>query len=263
MSDTPPGWSMQMFGDPHASPVLLIHSIATSSRIWLPQVGAWSRHLLCLAVDLPGHGQTAEDTAITSIDDYADTLMAQIGYRSVSIVGLSLGGMIAQACALRYPERVGSVVIADSVSHTPPAAAEMWASRLNKASAEGMSSQSEDTLARWFTASFRAENPLTVAWIRSLIEDTRLGGYRSAVRAIQKLDYFDRLFQVRCPALIVTGSEDPVATPALATATASRIPGARVSILPGAAHLSNIEQPLRFTEAVGEFLYDIHVGNRA
>lgn len=260
MSVTPSGWSMHRSGDPGASPVLLIHSIATSSRIWLPQVGAWSRHLLCLCVDLPGHGETAEDAGINSLDDYADALMAQIKYPSVSIVGLSLGGMIAQACALKYPERVASVVIADSVSHTPPAAAQMWASRLNQALAEGMSSQAEGTLARWFTASFRAENPLTVAWIRSLIENTRLGGYRSAVSAIEKLDYLDRLADIRCPALVVTGSEDPVATPALANAIASRIIGARAIILSGAAHLSNIEQPLRFTETVGKFLCDIHGG---
>ena len=117
-----------------------------------------------------------------------------------------------------------------------------------------MQSQLEETLSRWFTPSFRSQSPLMVDWIGSLIELTQVEGYRIAVQAIQRLDNFDRLSDIRCPAMIITGSDDIASTPDVARAMASKIPGAVDCILQSAAHLSNIEQPIRFSEAAGKFL---------
>lgn len=247
------GSALVYYGHEDSPPVVLLHSIATRGEIWMPQMGPWAERFQCLTIDLPGHGNSAP-TAVDSLEDYAEVVMAQVPFRRFSIVGLSLGGMIAQACALRHPDRVRSIVIADSLARTPPAAAKLWDSRLIRASAEGMNTQTEDTLSRWLTASFRAENPLTTAWIRSLIEGTSLKGYASAIQSIQKLDYEEQLLNIGCPTLVITGSEDPVATPAVASSIASRIPGASLAIIPGAAHLSSVEQPVRFTEIVGKFL---------
>jgi 3-oxoadipate enol-lactonase len=247
-------WSHRTAGRPDAPPVVLLHAIATSSEMWLGQMDAWSQRYRCIAVDLPGHGQTPPDPQIESIDDYADALMRQIDDPRVSIVGLSLGGMITQACAIRHADRVDRVVIANSLFQTPAVGVQAWQGRLHTAENEGMASQSADTLARWFTPSFRAANPQVIDHIRSLIESTDLEGYRTAVRAIQRLNYADALSTIRGPVLVVTGSEDPVATPAVATALAAKIPGAHLQVLVGAAHLSNIEKPHEFKELVADFL---------
>jgi 3-oxoadipate enol-lactonase len=252
-------WWIREFGPEDGAPIVLLHSIATNGSMWMPQVGPWAQRFRLLLVDLPGHGKTPPDSQLKTLDDYADRLMEIIPNQTQSpltIVGLSLGGMIAQACALRHPRRLKALVIANTLAQSSAQAVEVWNARIKTAGAEGMRSQTADTLIRWFTPNFRSQNPLTLSWIQSMIESTSLEGYRQAAQAIQQLNHLERLSEIKCRTLVLTGTDDPVATPALARGMAERIPASSIQLVESAAHLSNIEQPVRFAEIVGAFLQD-------
>ncbi len=123
-----------------------------------------------------------------------------------------------------------------------------------------MESQVVPTLGRWFPDEFRACAPLTVEWIADMIRATQPAGYAAVAESIQHLDYLDQLADIRHPTLVVAGSQDKGATPEIAGDMCSRLRNGRLLILPNAGHLGCVDQPVAFTERVGEFLLETSRG---
>jgi 3-oxoadipate enol-lactonase len=244
-------------GPRDAPAVVLLHAIATDSDLWAAQIPAWSQFARILAVDLPGHGASAPRPQIDSLDQYAHALaelLASVAIKDVSIVGLSFGGMIGQAFALNYPQRVRSLVLSNTSARTPAEMKETWARRKQAASTQGMHAQVATTIERWFTPQFRERAPLQVERVANMIRRTSYDGYAAAIEAIRGLDLLDRLSALEMPVLVVGGLQDAAVTPQTIEALAQRVPKAKTLLLEDAAHLANIEQPTAFTEAVGQFL---------
>lgn len=244
-------------GPRDAPVVVLLHAIATSSELWAAQIPVWSQFARIVAVDLPGHGASAARPHIDSLDQYAHALAELLASHSigdVSIVGLSLGGMIGQAFALSYPQRVRSLVLSNTSARTPPEMKEVWARRKEDALIYGMDAQVAATIERWFTPKFRQSAPLHVERIANLIRQTSPEGYAAAIQAIRGLDLLDRLSALDMPALVVGGRQDTATTVQVIEGIAGRLPNGGTLLLDDAAHLANVEQPLAFTENVGRFL---------
>lgn len=240
-----------------APAVVLLHSLATDATSWRLQMPVWSQHLRIISVDLPGHGASTEAGADPELEDYAAALATTLDALEVgrvTLVGLSLGGMVAQAFALHRPDRVRSLVLAHTSAQTSPTVREIWAARLAGLTEQGMEGQVHGTLARWFTREFAATAPMTVDWIAGLIRRTSPEGYVAAIHAIQGLDYLDRLAQITMPVLVVAGAQDTAVPPTLASEMAERLPKGELHIIDRCAHLGNIEQAVLFTERVGLFL---------
>lgn len=255
MSDTITSW--QDIGPRSAPVVVLLHAIATNNDLWAPQIPVWSQSFRLLAIDLPGHGASKPRPHINSVEAYADALAQLLLSESIkdaSFVGLSLGGMIAQAFALSFPERVRSLVLSNTSARTPPAMQAVWSQRKEQALLNGMESQVASTIERWLTPQFIARAPMDVARIAGMIRNTTIEGYVAAIEAIQRLDLLDSLSGLPIPALVITGRNDPAATPQVAASIADKLPDSRLSVLDDAAHLSNVEQPVAFAETVGAFL---------
>lgn len=249
--------SWRITGPRSAPVVVLLHAIATNLELWAPQIPVWSTRFRVLSVDLPGHGESEAQPRIQSLEAYAaalERLLTRESIATASLVGLSLGGMIAQAFALMFPERVRALALCNTSARTPPQLREVWSQRKQAALEHGMASQVSATLERWFTPSFARSSPLHVARIARMIERTSVEGYCSAIEAIQRLDLLDELPRLEMPALVVAGRDDKAATPEIAREIAARLHDARLVILDDAAHLSNVEQPVAFTETVGAFL---------
>lgn len=257
-------WNMnrlacQSEGLESAPAVVLLHSLATDASLWRFQTPVWSPHLRLISVDLPGHGRSAALDTNPTLDAFADALIFTLdawGVKKAAFVGLSLGGMVAQSIALRFPERVRSLVLAHTSARTSESMQQIWASRITMLADLGMEGQVQGTLARWFTTEFSARAPLTLEWIASLIRQTPPDGYADAVRAIQRLDYLERLSGVAAPALVVAGAQDTAAPPAAAAAMIERLANARMFVIERCAHLGNVEQAALFTERVGAFLLE-------
>jgi len=150
-------------GPRDAPVVVLLHAIATCSELWAAQIPVWSQFARILAVDLPGHGTSAPRPQINSLDQYAHALaelLASAGIEDVSIVGLSFGGMIGQAFALNYPQRVRSLVLSNTSARTPAAMQETWSRRKEHAATHGMQEQVATTIERWFFSCMT----LPIAW---------------------------------------------------------------------------------------------------
>jgi 3-oxoadipate enol-lactonase len=244
-------------GPAHAPVLVLLHALATHSEIWRPQLAAWSTAFRVVRIDLPGHGASPPPAGPMDLAAYATQVgeaLDALAIERATLVGLSLGGMVAQAMALQQPQRVQALVLAHTSARTEPAVREVWQRRFEQFERHGLQRQVAPTLERWFTRTFAAACPLTMDWVAAQIRTTSPAGYAAAVQAIQALDHLDRLADIPVPALVIAGDCDAAVPPPLAAGLAARLRRAELLVLEDAGHLGNVQQPLRFTEAVGRFV---------
>ena len=237
----------------------LSHSLACDSSMWDPQMTALTQHFTVLRFDTRGHGQTTapQEAAAYSWDHLSGDvlgLLDVLGIQRTHFAGLSMGGMIGQQLALRAPERIARLVLADTSSRYPAAAVPIWDERIRLVREKGLGVLVDSTLERWFTAPFRAAHPEVTARIAGLIRATPPDGYIGCGRTIPTLDITQRLHGLAIPTLVIVGAEDAGTPPAMAQEIAEAIPGARLETIPAAAHLSNIEQAEIFNRLLLEFL---------
>lgn len=242
-------------GPDDAPVVVLLHSIATSAAMWEAQIADLATTCHVLAIDLPGHGMSAPLAGEPTIADYAEAVMATLdalGVDTAALVGLSFGSMIAQHIGACYPHRVSALVLSNGVAWAAPAVGTLWKERIAEAEREGMGSQVEPTLERWFTAAFRSDHAREVDRIRKLVASTSLQGYCQAAKAIASLDNRRLLPQITAPVLVIAGEADAAAPAAVIAAMAGAIPGSTLQILPG-AHLLNVELAREYSHTLIEF----------
>ena len=243
---------------PADAPVLtLSHSLAASLEMWEPQLPALAKRYRVLRYDTRGHGGSEAPPGAYTLATLADdvvALLAALEIPRTHFIGLSMGGMIGQTLALEHPELLESLVLADTASRIPPETGPIWDQRVATAETQGMAVSVEETIARWFTAPFIAESPEVVDHIRALIRTTAPSGFAGCCRAIQDLDYTDRLQEIRLPTLIIVGENDMGTPVAASEVMHQRIAGSKLVVLGPAAHLSNIEQAEEFNRNVTAFL---------
>jgi 3-oxoadipate enol-lactonase len=244
-------------GQPGRPVVTLSHSLATSLEMWRPQVAALAEHFQVLRYDMRGHGASEAPDGPYSIEMLAEDvkgLWDALGIERSYFAGLSVGGKIGLMLALNHPERVGGLVLCNTTSRIPPDGRLIWDVRIAQVLAGGVESQLEATLRRWFTDDFRRTDPETVAWITSLIRATPPQGFIGCCQAIRGFDVTARLGAIDTPVLLLPGEKDPGTLPAYSETIRERVPAARLTLVPDAAHLSNVEQAEFVTAAMLEFL---------
>jgi 3-oxoadipate enol-lactonase len=247
----------EIHGKEGAPWVTLSHSLACSVRMWDPQIDALKERFRVLAYDTRGHGLSAAPAGPYTLEQMADDLHALFGHLGIAhshFVGLSMGGMIGQTYALKYPGVFTTLTLADTTSRYPAEAAAVWAERIRLAQAQGMKPLVEPTLERWFTEPFRKRHPDKTRRVGELIAQTPVAGYIGCSHAIPKINLTERLKDIRCPILVVCGEQDGGTPPAMAREIHENAPGSRLVLIPEAAHLSNLEQPEAFNRALLEFL---------
>lgn len=236
--------------------VTFSHALSSDLSIWDAQVDALQDRYTVLRYDTRGHGTSSAPAAPYSLELLADDVLAlwdALGVGESHYVGISMGGMIGQVLALRAPQRVKSLALADTTSRYGADAAPLWIERIRVVSAQGMEPMVDATLARWFTEGFRQARPEAVARIAALIRATPVAGYVGCCHALPRIDVTAQLSSLRCPALVIVGEQDQGTPPAMARAIADAIPGARLEVIPG-AHLTNVEQAERFNRLLAGFL---------
>lgn len=234
----------------------LSHSLATNFDMWDAQLPLLNQHFTVLRYDIRGHGQTQATNGPYTLEQLADDiygLLRHLGVARTHWIGLSLGGMIGQVLAIRYPQLLDHVVIADSTSKAAPSAAAMWGERAALAGIQGMSSLVQATLSRWFTEPYRHKNPETMANIGHAIESTSVEGYAGCCAAISVINTLDGLQRLRTPGLVIVGDQDTATPPAASEQIHQHWPQSQYLVLKDAAHLSNIEQAGAFNGALTEF----------
>ena len=239
--------------------VVLSHALGCDLTMWGGVAAALQDRYTVLRYDQRGHGQTPATEGAYSMDDLADDaaeLIRAQGAGPVHFVGLSMGGMTAQALAARHPELVRSIVIANSAASYDEAARAMWQARIDTVRANGVPPIADGALQRWFTPEFRADQvnggAERVAKLRAVLETTPALPYAAACAAVAAIALDEGNARITCPTLVIAGSRDEATPPAMSQAIADRIPGAQLASL-DAAHLSAVEQPEAFAQRLEDF----------
>ncbi|MDR3473046.1 MAG: 3-oxoadipate enol-lactonase [Devosia sp.] len=241
-------------GPPEASILLLSNSLGTDMDMWLPQLASWKQHFRVLRYDQRGHGGSDAPPGAYSIDRLtrdAVELLDALAIEVVDFCGLSLGGMVGQAIAIREAHRVRRLVLANTTSFMGPPAG--WAARIAQVASGGMASLADASIERWFTPDFARRSPGAVAQIRDMLLDTSPIGYAGCCAAIRDMDMRPTAPLIAAETLIIAGREDTATPPSHATFLVERIRNARLAEL-DAAHLSNVECPDPFGDLVIAFL---------
>jgi 3-oxoadipate enol-lactonase len=249
-----PGLAMHLRADgpQDAPPLLMLHSLGTDGGVWQPQAEALSDRFRVLRPDLRGHGLTDVTPGPYTIAGLAaDVLRAldALGIDQLPVAGLSIGGMIAQSLAHQAPGRVAALVLCDTALAMPPAA--MWRERAATVRTRGMAAIAEGVLARWLTPS---ADPAAAAALRAMLLGTDPKGYAAAAEAIAAADLTEATATLRLPAFVLVGDRDEATPLGHAEALRAAIPGARLRLIGGAAHIPTLEQPRLVTEALLDFL---------
>jgi 3-oxoadipate enol-lactonase len=247
----------EIHGKEGAPWLVFSHSLACSVRMWDGEIAKQKDKYRVLVYDTRGHGQSAAPKGPYTLEGLADDLFFLLKELRVSqshFCGLSMGGMIGQTAALKYPGIFRTMTLCDTTSRYPAEAAPMWQDRIRTAEANGMKAMVQPTLERWFTEPFRKNQPDKVKRVAALIENTPLSGYVGCCAAIPKINVTSRLKEIRTPTLVICGNDDPATPPAMAREIQENIPGAKLALIPQAAHLANIEQPEAFNRALADFL---------
>lgn len=237
--------------------VTLSHSLGCNLSMWEEQVKALSRRHRVLAFDTRGHGQSGAPPDRYSLEQMAEDfrgLLAGLGINETHFVGLSMGGMIGQVFALAHPRMVQSLTLCDTTSQYPGDVWPLWEERIKTVEAKGMEPMVEPTLQRWFTAGFRARRKDVIDRVRAMLLGTPPRGYVGCCHAVPKINETARLGEIRCPALVIVGEEDPATPISMAKTMHASLPAAELAILRSASHLSNMEQPEEFNRVLLRFL---------
>ncbi|MBB3051686.1 3-oxoadipate enol-lactonase [Prauserella isguenensis] len=233
--------------------VVLSGSIGSNLTMWEPQVEPLVREgYRVVRYDQRGHGRTAvPDSDVTMADLGGDVLelLDGLGVDRAHFVGLSLGGMTGMWLGSHAPERLRSLVLCCTSAKlgTP----ESWLERGRTAREQGMTVIADGSIERWFTPDWLAAHPQERREYHHMTAATPAAGYAACCHAIATMDLLDGLPSIPVPTLVIAGADDSATPPeGHGDVIADAVPHARLEVVPGAAHLGNVEQPERFTELI-------------
>jgi 3-oxoadipate enol-lactonase len=235
--------------------VVLSNSLGTTHAMWEPQVPALSDYFAVLRYDHPGHGQSRGDPPVSSVEGLARRVLEILDERDiprVSFCGLSLGGAVGMWLAMNAPERIDRLALACTSARF--GTRENWLQRAATVRSCGLDAVADAVLALWFTPRTHRTAPALVSEYRAMMVSAEREGYAGCCEALADWGPGDALKAIRAPTLVLAGGEDPATPPAQGEAIQQRIPGARMSILAGAGHLANLEQPDAFTQLLLDHL---------
>jgi pimeloyl-ACP methyl ester carboxylesterase len=243
--------------DGNGQPVVFLHGFFGDHRVWRWQ-SALADQYTVVAWDAPGCGRSSIPPPNFRMPDYADCLASFIqalGLDRPHIVGNSFGGTLALQLCIRYPDVVRSVVAADtyagwSGSFTP----EVVAGRLSQ-SLPDLDLPADQVVAKWIPGFVTAAAPQSVKdELGGIASDFHPAGMRVMIQALAEADLRDGLPRVAVPTLLIWGDKDVRSPLTVAEDLRVRIPGSRLVVIPGAAHLSHAEAPDRFNAELRSFL---------
>jgi 3-oxoadipate enol-lactonase len=238
--------------------VTFVTGIANDLTMWDGQVPALAGDFRILRYDLRGHGgseATAGPYSMKLLVEDLKALLDSLSVRKTSLVGLGLGGAIAQAFAIEHAEKVENLVPCCCRARMVPDFAAMWHKLRGTVQEQGLEAIVEPTVQRWFSEEFKAAHPEVLEKIRKMIRGTTLEGYLGVTAAFLGLDVEDRLPAINARTLYVSGAEDKLGgPPELMKGLSEKLKGASHVSVPKAAHIANIQNPEGFNHVLTDFL---------
>jgi 3-oxoadipate enol-lactonase len=259
----PSGVSLRVSDAGNGTPIVFLHGLGGNLSFWANQAREFSKTRRTLRYDLRGHGDSSPSVRQTLADHAEDLrqLLDELELDRAEVVGLSMGGMIAQYFAATHPERVSALVLTGTV----PVFAPPGRDRLNLLADLAETTGMEGVVRNFVGGLFAAETAETDPRYRAIAEafcgqDAR--SFAAAARALAEADVTSLLERISAPTFLCYGENDRLTPPKSGQRLADRISGARLTVIPGGGHVLPIENPDGFNQAVAEFLRDQGSGIR-
>jgi len=245
--------------DGEGFPLIMIHGVGLDHTMWELQVAEFSKQYKVICYDMMGHGNSFKlpgPFTLTQYVDQLDDFMKALGIERAHLLGFSMGGLVAQAFAVRHTERVASLMIVSCVAARTEEQRQAVLGRVAEVERYGHRATIDAAIYRWFDERFISLHPRIVHKIRQRLEDNDSASYLASyqVFAMADVELSAALQRIECPALIVTGDLDRGSTPEMAKLMAEQIPNSHVVILPDTRHMLPIESAVRFNQEVLMFL---------
>ncbi|WP_209426508.1 3-oxoadipate enol-lactonase [Pararhodobacter sp. SW119] len=240
-------------GPEDGAPVVFANSLGTDLRLWDKVVPLLPEGLRIVRYDMRGHGLSDAPAAPYSMGALVrdlERLLDHLRLRDVLLVGLSIGGMVAQGLAVKRMDQVRAMVLSNTGAKI--GTAEMWQERIEAVNEHGVSALSEGVMQRWFPQAFRDSDECR-AW-QHMLERTPAEGYAGCAAAIAGTDFYTPTSGLRLPVLGIAGSEDGSTPPDLVRETVDLIPGSRFALIRGSGHLPCVDQPEAYAAILNAFI---------
>ena len=240
--------------------MLFIHGYPLARKMWNPQLKGLSDIATMLSIDLRGHGDSFPFEGIYSMDILANDckrLLNDLQIKSpVVVCGLSMGGYVTMALYRNYPELFKGMILTST--RPGPDSTEGKTNRdtaIINAYQDGASFIADTMLPKMFSPVTLSTNPALVKTIHDMMANTSVLGIVGALHGMrERIDSTPLLTQIRCPVLIIHGTDDQLIPLNEAELMAKQIPNSNLVKITAAGHLPNLEQPCIFNEAVRDFL---------
>jgi len=234
--------------------LMLSNSLGSTLQLWEPQMPALTKLFRVVRYDRRGHGKSEIGAMPYSMERFGRDALAILDDLNIAKVhwcGISMGGMVGQWLAANAPERVDKLILANTASYYADPSG--WDTRIKAVREGGVAAIADTVMNAWFTADFRERAPEVVARMKAMLSATPAESYVACCETLRTLDLRALLPKIVSPTLVIAGRHDPSTTLAAGEFIRSQIPRASLTIL-DAAHISNVEQPHAFTDAVVGFL---------
>ncbi|MCL6286092.1 alpha/beta hydrolase, partial [Ruegeria sp. 2012CJ41-6] len=238
-------------------PVLMIHGVGSDLESWDGLLSYLSPDRRYIRFDLRGHGRSRQTPGPYTLQDFvhdAVALLDHCGIEQASLVGFSLGGLIAQAIALTHPRRVKNLSLISTVAGRSAEERQRVRQRADTLESEGADSHLADAVDRWFSDKFREANPTVLEARRRKSLENNPECYASAYRVLAENDLGPELSAIKCRTIISTGEHDIGSTPRMAEFIHRKIEGSTLHILPGLKHSLLLEAPDQLANIIDPFL---------
>ncbi|RZG65748.1 3-oxoadipate enol-lactonase [Acinetobacter bouvetii] len=242
------------FGDARKPAIIFSNSLGTNYQMWQPQINFFKKDYFIVCYDTRGHGASTAPQGPYSIEQLGTdvvNLLDHLNIQKASFCGISMGGLTGQWLAIHHPEHFNHVIVCNTAAKIGQEQA--WNDRAQLVREQGLKPIAETAASRWFTEPFIRSN---TAIVESLSNDLGAGspeGYASCCEALAKADVRKQLKNITVPTLVVAGQKDPVTTVADAQYIINNVRSSSLFEI-NASHISNIEQPKAFNQAVQSFL---------
>ena len=241
----------------------LLHSVGLSTREgWRHQVAALAKHFTVLTYDFRGLGQSGRGEGPLGVEIFVrdlEELLRQLGVSRTALMGVSLGGFVAQEFTLRNPEAVSSLVLISTTSRIYEGHAARRTERNDKIRQGGMAAAAAHQLDSHFPETFAKAHPDVMAWYRQHYLANDPANYIEIMDDLGRFDSRERVGRIRCPTLIVAGGDDASSVAGRAPLDSARtlhrlIEGSELAVIDGAFHYPQINHADAFNDRVLEFL---------
>lgn len=238
-------------------PLVCIHGVGSYKEAWDGVVKGLKNDFTILTFDLRGHGASSRIKGRYEIEDFVREVIAlanHVGFKTFSLAGFSLGGLIAQKLALTHPERVARLILLSTVAGRTQEEKDRVAGRLAALMAGEPGSHYDASLSRWLTEEFQKSNPEKIARLRERNAENDPDCYAAAYRVLAQTDLGEELSQIGVPTLIATGECDSGSNPRMARFINDKIANSELIILPGLRHSILTEAPELVASIMRDFL---------